>query len=53
MVISPIHDTHPSLADLLDDFVVGESFANHVSPSCEMQLRSMLRLEGVKGNGKG
>jgi len=40
----------PPLAYLLDDFVVGECFANHVTPA--MQLRLMLRAEGAEGNGK-
>jgi len=34
-----------------NDFVMGNGGADHeVSPHCAVQLRSMLRLEGSKGN---
>ncbi len=39
------------LADLLDDFVVANGLPDHTTPSlCAMQLGSMLRVQGVKGN---
>ena len=47
----PIHPAHTTLADFLKNFVMADGRADHRMLPHAMQLRTMLRLEGVKGNG--
>ena len=43
--------SHAAFADLLQDFVMRDRLAEHENPPhCAVQLRSMLRGEGVNGN---
>jgi len=50
-ILSQEYFTHPALADLLNDSVMANGLSDHTTPPHAMQLGSMLRLEGVKGNG--
>jgi len=46
--------SHTALAYFLKNLVMANGLADHeVSPHCAMQWPSMLRLDRVKGNGKG
>jgi len=53
-VLSPVHLTHASLADLFEDFIMGECLANHVSYrwgtsliSSSKQLRTTINSTSV------
>ena len=52
-VFGEIDLAHTPLADFLKNLVMWLMFSPTMDPPhCAMQLRPMLRLEGVKGNGK-
>ncbi len=49
----PIHHSHTTFTDFLKNFVMANGLADHESTPHAMQLASMLRVGGAKGNGKG
>jgi len=49
-VLGTVHFAHTPLANFLENPVVANGLAEHGTPLGAMQLRPMLRVEGVKGN---